>query len=262
MITEESLLDISILSKHKTDADDLNITYYSSRLVKEMLAMESIRGSMKDYGYDRYAGILDSKKKCILLYCAPRFTMSWASWYMMSELSSYKFWARTNSAATIQQQDKTKTTAAFVVNNARDFAYHYNTERIGKEKSEVFGGLFAHMYIIPNDRNGAWLLNWLASNDDDLLPSSLTNFAIESGEYSANTSFDAKLFPLLDCEQRKTSLCFLLDARQINAIKRYTEKNPKQYYQIMCFDWQQDYLERVLPDNIIYRSFPVDAIIP
>ena len=109
-----------------------------------------------------------------MMYVAPLYTMPWSRWLVNAELNAYRMWGRTFSITDIRRQNKNLTMAAVIVNNARDFAYHFLGAKRRREKSEVFGGSFAHVYVIPNDHNGIRFLNWLMLIDDDAIQKEMT----------------------------------------------------------------------------------------
>ena len=43
-----------------------------------------------------------------------------------------------------------------------------------------------------------------------------------------------------------------MDAKQIMPVRYYADYRKKKEFQVICFDWQVDYLKRVLPPNVSY----------
>ena len=86
----------------------------------------------------RYTGILDSKQKSLMLFCAPWFTMPWSDKLTKAESRAYDFWTHTSALTDYYQQKETQRTAALIVNNAREFAYHYNTFDRANKKNRCF----------------------------------------------------------------------------------------------------------------------------
>lgn len=259
-ITDDDDLRTIAFSRAPDPGDEDYMVFHDRGLVKQILAMDSVSGNIKDFNAGRYAGILDSKKKSLMLFVAPRFVMSWARWIVNSDLNAYRMWGRTNAITSLQQQQENQTMAVVIVDNAHNFAYHYNTSRAGKEKNEVFGGMFAHVYIVPNDAIGVKFLNWLSLSNAKEIIGSMTSFALRSGEYQRNNSRSAALFPLQDRMNRETAICLTFDAKQINEIIYHANEHNDQQFQVLCIDWQEDYFRRVMPENISFRTFPMTII--
>ena len=121
--------------------------------------------------------------------------------------------------------------------------------------NEKFGGLFAHAYIVPKDMFGVSFIRWIALRDDEAIREAMCNSAVESGEYEDNTT-NKSLFPLrVAGSDIEAAVCMTMDAKQISVIQYHAKNNPHHNYEILCLDWQEEYLRRVLPDNILYRTF-------
>lgn len=258
ILDEDDIKNLAFNSKSDPKAEDYMI-FHARGHVKEILASESSSGNIRDFNSGRYAGILDSNQKSLMIFVTPRFTMSWSNWIVKADMNAYRMWGRTNSVTPITQQTENGTTAVLIVNNAREFAYHYNTSK-GKRADEIFGGSFTSMYIVPNDYTGAKFLNWLAKTNDDDMIESMVRFAVSSGEYVKVDSRSAAPFHLHHKKGFDACLCLTLDAKLINKIDYYAKDNPESTYQVLCLDWQKDFLQRVLPSNVIYRTFPMSLI--
>ena len=242
------------------DSDDENyIVFHDRGLVKETLASRSSKHEIRDYYSGRYAGIIDSNFKSAIVYVAPRFTMPWTRWLINAEVNAYRLWKRTNALGAVQQQ-LNQETCVVVVDNAHDFAYHYLAKNRNRGKGEIFGGTYAHCYIVPNTRTGTKFLNWLMLTEDDVIIRDMTQFSIDSGEFFQNNSRTSPQFILRDKGNIETAICMTFDAKQLNMILYYIKDFPEKLFQIICFDWQKDYLQRIMPNNVMYRTFPMSII--
>ena len=235
------------------------LVFHTSGYIKNYLAGKSAKGNYRDFMSGRYTGILDSKQKSLMLFCAPWFTMPWSAKLTKAESRAYDFWTRTSALTDYYQQKETQRTAAIIVNNAREFAYHYNTFDRANKKTDAFGGVFDHMYIIPNSEEGVRFLKWLMFNTDQQISDTIVGYSLESGQFSADQS--VPMFPLLNHRGEKTAVGLSLDAKQIKKIETYVRAHEDQAFQILCLDWQEDYYSRVMPPNVNYRSFPSDILL-
>ena len=232
--------------------DDDYMVFYERSAVKAKLSQESERGDIKDFQSGRYTGILESHFKTVMMYVAPMYTMPWSRWLVNAELNAYRMWGRTYSITDIRRQSENLTMAAVIVNNARDFAYHFHGSKRRKEKGEVFGGAFAYVYVIPNDHTGIRFLNWLMQIDDKDIQREMAEMAVRTGEFKENDTLSAAQFVLRSQTGIETCVLLTMDAKQIMPVRYYADSQRESEFQVICFDWQVDYLKRVLPPNVSY----------
>ena len=255
-LDEDSLIVSNAFEAEHAEDDDDYMVFYERGAIKSMLSQESERGDIKDFQSGRYTGILDSHFKTVMMYVAPLYTMPWSRWLVNAELNAYRMWGRTYSITDIRRQSKNLTMAAVIVNNARDFAYHFLGAKRRREKGEVFGGAYAHVYVIPNDHIGIRFLNWLMLIEDDSIRKEMAEMAIRSGNYSENDTRSAAPFILRSRSGIETAVLLTMDTKQMLPIHYYASEKKETELQVICFDWQEDYLKRVLPQNISYWPIP------
>lgn len=251
-LDDESVLLIGTFQSDTSNRDEDYIVFHERSVVKAMLAQESERGDIKDFQSGRYTGIIESHLKSVMMFAAPLYTMPWSRWLVNAELNAYRMWGRTNSITDIRQQSRNLTMAAVIVNNARDFSYHFLGGKRRKEKGEVFGGSFAHVYVIPNDHTGIRFLNWLMLIEDDAIRTEMAEMAVRTGKFKENDSRSAAQFCLRSSEGIESAVLLTMDAKQIIPIQYYAEEKKEEAFKVICFDWQVEYLKRVLPANVSY----------
>ena len=203
--------------------DDDYMVFYERGAVKARLSQESDRGDIKDFQSGRYTGILESHFKTVMMYVAPMYTMPWSRWLVNAELNAYRMWGRTYSITDIRRQSENLTMAAVIVNNARDFAYHFHGTKRRKEKGEVFGGAFAHVYVIPNDHTGIRFLNWLMQIDDKDIQREMAEMAVRTGNFKENDTLSAAQFVLRSQAGIETCVLLTMDAKQIMPVRYYAD---------------------------------------
>ncbi len=234
------------------DQNNSDIIFYSAARVKRTAAQVSAEGSVIDFVKGRYAGILDSKHKCLLLYSTDITIMQWDSHLVKAELSAYSFWTRTNAIASQQQLLRNGTTAALFVSSPRDFYNQFNLHKKGCD----MGGSFSHLYIVPKSDIGAKFLRWIMLLDDKTMNDQMTEYLDANGLFVKSNNHH-ELFPLRDKDGNETFLGFMLDAKLIARLCRVAGANAKLHYVVCCYDWQEDYYKQVLPENVLYYKIPM-----
>lgn len=222
--------------------------YHSAAEAKHMLARASVSGAIRDFNVGRYAGVLDSEYKSLLLFVAPSFTMSWAKWLVDRERNNHMLWTRSCGLIDPVQGRKNGPSAALIVNNAHDFVYHYKNEREGKDINEQFGNGFQHVYIIPKTVEGAKHLGYLMEIDDAEYLVMTAETLLESNAYSWGNRNSP--YPIKSRNGVESAIGFLMDAVQIRSLVLYAEKNKEVRFRLFCLHWQKEYYERILPENV------------
>ena len=232
------------------------MVFHSSQELKFNAAQMSAGGSAIDYSYGRYAGVLDSRLKCMLIYSTTTALISWNDWLMKPEIRAYSFWCRTKALANPEQRDRNGSTAVLLVDNPRDFANHLKSVLKDESHRTRFGGSFGHCYIVPKNEIGAAFLRWIMLLDERSMNEQMKNDLISSAMYEQSDR-GSELFPLTSAAGNPTCLGFMMDGKIIERIYRVAEDNPEIVLEICCYDWQIDYYARVLPENVLFNTVPM-----
>ena len=246
----------TFLKQLHTEEDDRYMIFHSGQEVKQMVTTASVQGISRDFSSGKYAGVIDSHFKSLMLFTAPSFTMSWSDWNMRDELTAYGLWARRNRIPDQYQRDRNGSTAALIVDNAREFAYHF----LGcqRKTGEAFGGKFRHLYIIPNDRTGVAFLRWIMLMDEQSMQEQLYRDAVSCLGFKPNRDqFSGEVFPLRSAAGTQSAAGFILDGKRIQIWYNAATRNPRERFEIICWEWQQDYYSKVLPENVSYYLVPM-----
>lgn len=237
-----------------SDGDE-KMEFYSAAECKLKIANTSMVASARDFNRGRYAGILDSQYKSMMIFVASPFVMLWDKWLTQKESGNQELWSRTHAMVNPARGRQNGTTAVLIVDNAHDFAYQYNGNRGEEDHGSIFGNGFSHMYIVPKSTEGAAFLRFLMLNYDEVFNEDAIDFLVSEGEAKRNTSgTNKRIFQLIDKNGREATIGFLMDAKMIWPIKVIASRNPDKKFKIFCREWQIDYYKRVLPDNVIYSA--------
>ena len=76
--------------------------------------------------------------------------------------------------------------------------------------------------------------------------------AVRTGNCKENGTLRAAPFALRRQHGIETCVLLTMDAKQIMTVRYYADSREEKEFQVICFDWQVDYLKRVLPSNVSY----------
>ena len=255
-LTPEFTNQCKFLRALHTEEDDRYMIFHSGQEVKQLVTTASVQGVSRDFSSGKYAGVIDSHFKSLMLFTAPSFTMSWSDWNTRDELTAYGLWARRNRIPDQYQRDRNGATAALIVDNAREFAYHFHGCQ--RKTGEAFGGKFRHLYIIPNDKTGVAFLRWIMLMDERSMQEQLNRDAVTYlGFVPSKDQFSGEVFPLHSAAGAQSAAGFILDGKKIQIWYNAATRNPRERFEIICWEWQQDYYCRVLPENVSYYLVPM-----
>ena len=69
--------------------------------------------------------------------------------------------------------------------------------------------------------------------------------------------FRGEVFPLCSAAGMQSAAGFILDGKRIQIWYNAATRNPRERFEIICWEWQQDYYRRVLPENVSYYLVPM-----
>ncbi len=229
-----------------------DIIFHTDLCVKVAAGGINHAANIQDYMSGRFSGIVDSSKKSILLYTAPPAGgLSWTKWRVDKEELCYRIWVKTHQRDNMDELRRSGSRAALIVDNPKQlYRLYYNTDKTPASKKNSFGDPFTHFYIIPATPDGAQQLHWLMTTNDEDVNRALVSKAINSGRFFRNINFLVGLFPLINQDQEYTALGFHLDAKVMQTIEKKARENPDMKFCVLCFDWQEGYYKRILPENV------------
>ena len=251
--------DYETIDLYRQSKENFPFVFHNDTCIKAVAGNVNETVSVKDGSSGRYSGVIDSQLKSILLYVAPVYGMSWTTWLVQREVASYSVWTKLKSIAEQSLIRHNGRCAALIVDNARRFAELYkNTDEARIDKKCSFGDPFDHFYIIPADTDGPKHLRWLLTTNDDEMNRDIIASAIKSGMYSKNSRFKPGLFPLLSEDNNPTAIGFQFDTKHLQRVENEIVLNPSVSFTLLCFDWQEDYYKRVLPENVTIVPLPME----
>ena len=240
---------------------DQDITFHTDLCMKVAAGGINNAANIQDYLNGRFSGIVDIKKKSVLLYTAPPAGgLSWTKWRVDKEELCYRIWVKLHQQENLIEIKRSGSCAALIVDNPKAFFnLYYNKDKSPTSKNYVFGDPFTHFYIIPATLEGAGHLRWLITTNDGDVNRQLISKAINSGRFSRNTQFFVGLFPLVNQNKEFTALGFHLDVKVMQTIEQKARENPDQKFNVLCFDWQTAYYKIIMPNNVSITDINTNA---
>ena len=228
-----------------TDSDVFFIDAYR---IKESLREKRISPALLRVG--RYAGIVESPLKTVFLYAGRRQGMGWSKPSVDTDVRACQ--AYVNLVSRYHSNRSGEKHGAMLVANAKMFEDLYKDKEGKRRKGEGFANGFHDMAIFPMTEEGVYSFVKYMAVDTREYQEDLVESAIASGLYRRNPSA-SNLFPLVNSGGVRMAIGLFIDAIQIrNLIAAYeTDKKPMG---IVCYEWQQDYYRRVVPDGTLLMA--------
>lgn len=239
--------------------------YHSAAFLKNTVGSGTSQLSKTDFSSGRYAGVVDSREKTILLYGSPLFGFRWHNTLCFREEAALTQWLQLYTSKLRKNPMATGLNAAMIVKNPRQFAALYTrkdeTDKQKQTDKLPFGGNFDHFYILPLSTDAGGQLRMILSTQNDYAALSAFAKEVVSGGYTiGRRSFKANhfnadgLFPLVDSQGNFTALAQFMDACHFSKIERKVQKTQRRF-SLICFEWQAPYYAAILPPNVDILTF-------
>lgn len=226
-----------------------DVLYIDAYQVKDRLRKQGV--SMPVLRVGRYAGIVESPLKSVLLYVGTRRGMGWSNQAVGSDAQAYQ--AYNDLVSRHHSTRRGEWHGALLVENAKMFEDIYQDKMGKRGKGEVFAKGFLSMQVFPMTREGALLFEKYLTVDTSELQAEFVEAAVASGFYQKNLDGDSRQFPLVNFEGVRMAVGLFIDAVQIRKLVKIHERDKKPMG-IVCYAWQQDYYRRVIPDGTLFMT--------
>ena len=203
-------------------------------------------GQYSGYHAGRFTGILESETKSVLVYTGSKGGMSWSKVATKPEFKAHHVYSAKYSA--YKNLPGGENHGIMFVQNARSFANLY-LDVAHKRKEDMFADQFNSFVIFPVDSYG--VINALEYIEIDLADyeRQFAEAAIQSGIYKANTSGHTTLFPLKNLNGIPMTIGVFIEGVKLNRLRTIYEKTAAAYG-VICYQWQIDFYQRVIPEAI------------
>lgn len=216
--------------------------------VRDMIARsQSIENDTK---FGRQVGIIDSHFKSVLCYAPPANTFQTNSHYKRRENATMTQWVKRFGMESAAELLRHGTASILFVKHESQFRA-IALDEDGKVKKDISEGI-NHLYVIPFTKEGKKHLRWLMLTDDQDINTEFITNMIESGQFKKNEEWYKDVFPLVsvsDGTVYATTLQF--DLPHLNRIATRISQMDGEPTGILCFKWQQPYMEALFPESKI-----------
>ena len=214
--------------------------------LKQLFVSEMTGSDLAFFKRCSFQGILDSYYKTVLIYSIHTIGLPWSKWKFQSE-STILTWWRANHALTEKKRSYySGLSGVLFVKNARQFHNAYfDVVHVRKEK---LGEGLNHFYVVPKTCEGASHLRFLMLTDDKEYNETIKTELLETGMYSLNENDPYDAFPLCNLATGNPAVILpQMDIIQMQTLQLKCEISNVKSFDIICFEWQMDYYNRVFP---------------
>lgn len=230
-----------------------SIKFTHSRKMSQLLYGDEDSLIAKNTIWGRETGIVESPLKTVLIYTGDKRGMSWSKFHTDIERKEYR---QFNAASAYHNIALDNGLTMLIVDNPKMFAdLFFDTK--GKRHGEPFGGNFASMIVVPDNRAGIENAYQYLMTDTKLFYKSIIDDAIQSGGFMKRAGKYDSIFPLQDVKGTSIAIGVYIDGIQIGKIKEAAGVLRKPIG-VICYEWQREYYRRVLSDTkfIIMENKP------
>lgn len=223
---------------------DALIKFAHSKKMSQLLYTGKDMRSEKGIIWGRETGIVESPLKTVLIYTGDKRGMSWSKFHTDIERREYR---KFNAVSTYHNINVESNLAMLIVDNPKMFAdLFFNTK--GRRREEQFGGSFTSMIVVPDNREGIANAYHYLMTDTRAFNEQIVEDAIQSGVFMKRTGRYDSIFPLQDLKGTNIAIGVYLDGIQIRKIRDAADIL-NQPFGVICYAWQREYYERVLPET-------------
>lgn len=229
-----------------------SLVFHATAKIKQHAGQANKYSTATEYLRARMKGVIDTNTKSVFIYISPLFSMRWDKWVVTPEINAYRLWTRNNDMVSQEQVKVSGNCAGMIVKNAQSFVRLYKDAKSQSEASHgeaSFGGPFDHFYIYPHSIIGADHMRWTSTVIDKDVQSAFIEYFVNEQGFSDN---DHEMFSLVNTNGDKTAIAFTFDVKDLLQIERVAAFAKDENFAVVCFPWQKEYYERVLPSNVYY----------
>lgn len=234
------------LSEEEKLPDDI-IEYTTPNIAKrKWLDTNSTSLDLKDFDRCSFDGIIESKKRFLMMYTSYEVGKSWKTWIIGQDLKVAAIWniKNTKYRNPISTTQMENFEGMILVKNNIHFAQIY---RASQNKESVGAG-YKNFYVVPMTPEGVDHLRFLMLADFDQYDEKIKAIMIDNG-YIENKEFQVNLFPFVTPNGKYVLNGTYLDLRRIqeaDLIFKANGKQEKYIPEILCFEWQAPFYENIV----------------
>lgn len=250
-------VEIASLIRPEIDAEAEDFfCFVTPTAVKYVSILQTAESDQSKHDTDRgrYAGLLQSHQKALLVYGAHNPAFSWEPDLVAVEEIAFIRWARQLRPSFREGTEKTGLCGVVLIQSARDFKDVLSDKagvRSKKTHKQILGSGMNHLYTVAITKDGADDLREIMLNDEAEFNESVVSGLLELGYTRNRTGIYEKELPVVyDAAGDITYIAigYWMDMIQIQFLQELSERDASMKIALVCKNHQKEYYEAVLPN--------------
>ena len=247
---------MSIKTESNKKYEDL---YFHSRDISQYFKLTE--DEIQQYKFSTHTGLLISRGKSYFVYTStPRGIQFNGSSVKRARISAthYLF---TNSITDEHYYSVQK--GIIFCKNSKEFELTFKSNRPAKkegeyDKEKMLKTMFHNLFLLPVCRESMYSLDEILTYQDDLHDRAISELIRRDSLFQKSNNYDFEL-QYNNCE---TFVGIDMDIAQLQNVydEIISELNRDKTYVVVCYEWQKEYYERIMPDNVQYYAVPIGFI--
>ena len=233
--------------------------YFHSRDISQYFKLT--KDEIQQYKFSTHTGLLISRGKSYFVYTSTPRGIKFNSSSVNRARISATHYLFTNSI-TNEQYGAVQRGIIFC-KNSKEFELTFKTnkqveKKKGFVKGETLKQMFHKLFLLPVCRESMYTLDEILTYQDDLHERAISELMRRDTQFKKvkNSVFEMQYN---NCE---TLVGIDMDIIKLQNVYDVIteEQNRDKTYVIVCYEWQKEYYERIMPDNLHYYTVPIGFI--
>lgn len=226
------------------------MTFYPAKEVRAMLRQyDNQNGKTTAFIYVRYTGILVTQDKPYIIYHAKHGGLSWIDKFENNDIKILKKFDTMCAPKSTLQAGEAYGLA--LVYNEKNFGDIINNKFGLRKQGTAIGGQFTKFHFVPLSKMGAYLANWLVSNNAENRQAYTADRASDVCGATPNNGQYWQGFRL------KVGDTYIFDGAEMEAgqifsaikhIETAASSDTPIQFKVFCFQWQESFYRKIWPN--------------
>ncbi len=267
--TYQSLIKDAITEWHRADPEGwkkyneemrniFSRRFVSPLSVKAVLAdrLREDRTSLQDINRVRFDGLIQSKRKTVLMYCCHEPNLTWphdAAFVERQLIDKWQMYLRPE----YREKCDMKHYGALLVQNPRSFKNIFCDQNHARKKRNSLGECFESLYIVPLTYEGLTELNTIVYHSLEYEVNERKQYILREDfnsdvRFRENKDYQSDVLLFVGTDKKTGEECYYalgtwMDVNQMHRIEQIAAMQKKakpgteKKIGVLCFEWQSDY---------------------